>query len=46
MRRQHQLTAGLDPFDDQRLQVRAGGVQRGRQAGRAGPDDDDVTSQT
>ena len=41
-RRQHQLTAGLEAFDDERLQIGAGGVQRGRESGRAGPDDDDV----
>ena len=42
-RRQHQLPAGLDAFDDERLQVGARGVQRGRQPGRARADDDDVT---
>ena len=41
-RRQHQLTAGLEPLDEQRLQVGAGGVQRGGQPGRARPDDDDL----
>ena len=41
-RRQHQLTAGFEPFDDERLQVGARRVQSGREAGRAGPDDGDV----
>src|SRR5262249_57842795 len=41
-RRQHQLTARLDAFDDERREVRARGVQRGGQAGRAGPYDDDA----
>jgi hypothetical protein len=38
----HQLTAGLEPFDEQRLQVGARGIERGRQSGRARPDDRDV----
>ena len=41
-RGQHELTAGFEPFDEERLQVGARGVKRGRQARRAGPDDDDV----
>ena len=42
-RGQHQLPAGLEAFDDERLQVGARGVERGGQARRAGPDDDDVS---
>ena len=41
-RREHQLSAGLEPLDEERLQVRARGVQRGREPGRARADDDDV----
>ena len=41
-RRQHQLPAGLEPLDDERLEVGAGGIQRGGEAGRAGTDDDDA----
>ena len=41
-RRQHQLAACLEPLDQERLQVGAGGVQRGGQPGRARPDDDDL----
>ena len=40
-RRQHQLPAGLEAFDEQRLQVGARGVERRRQAGGPGSDDDD-----
>ncbi len=40
--RQHQLPAGLDTFDDERLQVGPGGVDGGRESRRARPDDDDV----
>ena len=39
---QHQLAAGLQTLDDERLQVGPGGVDGGREAGRARPDDDDV----
>ena len=37
---QHQLPPGLQPFDEQRLQVGPRGVQGGGQSRRAGPDDD------
>jgi hypothetical protein len=40
---EHELPAGAgEPLDDQRVQVGTGGVDGGGQAGRAGPDDDDV----
>ena len=45
-RRQHQLAALLDAFDDERLEIGAAGVQRGRESGRAGPDDGDLMMQT
>src|SRR5262249_42722413 len=41
-RRQHQLAAGFDAFDEERLEVGPGGVERGGQARRARPDDDGV----
>ncbi len=41
-RGQHQLTAGFDAFDDERLQIGARRVERGCQSGRAGADDDDL----
>ena len=34
--REHQLSAGLEAFDDQRVEIRACGVDRGREA--RGPD--------
>ena len=37
----HQLTAGIEPFDHQRMEVRPRRVQRGGQAGRTRPDDHD-----
>src|SRR4051812_46273221 len=40
--RRHQRAAELRPLEDQRVQVRAGGVDRRRVTGRAGPDDDQV----
>ena len=40
--RHHQLTAGVEPFDHERTQIRPGRVQRSRQARRARADDDDV----
>ena len=39
-RRDHELTASLEAFDHERMQVRPGRVQRGGQARRARPDDD------
>src|SRR5438132_6893865 len=39
-RRQHQLAAGLEALDDQRLEVGPGGIERRGQAGRPRPDDD------
>src|SRR5262249_22613712 len=42
--RQHQLPARLDATDHERSQIRARRVDRGRIAGGAGPDDDDVTN--
>ena len=39
-----ELSAGLVAFDDQRFQVGARGVKRGRVSGAAGPDDDDVAN--
>ena len=41
-RGQHQLPAGFQAFDEQRLKVRARGVQGGGQARGARADDDDV----
>ena len=38
----HELAARLEARQQQRLQHRAGGVDRGRVAGRPGPDDDDA----
>ena len=38
----HELAAGLEALDAERLQVRAGGVQGRRVAGGAAADDDDV----
>ena len=43
-RRHHELTAGLEALDDERREVRARRVERGRESGRTGPDDDDVTN--
>ena len=37
-----ELAAGLDALDQDRLQHGAGGIDRGRIAGRAGADDDDL----
>src|SRR4029078_2983262 len=42
-RLKHRLAAGLDAFDDERLQVGTCRVQGGRQSGRAGADDDDLS---
>ena len=42
-RGQHELTARLDAFDQERPQVGAGAVQRRRQTGGAGADDDEVS---
>ena len=39
-RRQHQLSAGLEAFDEQRRQIRARRIERRGQPGRARPDDD------
>ena len=41
-RGQHQLTAGFDAFDDERLEIGARRVERGGESGRAGADDDDL----
>ena len=45
-RRQHQLPARFEPFDDERLQVGARRIQSGGQPGRARTDDDDVVEST
>ena len=41
--RDHQLAAPLEPLDHERLQVGARGVERGRIAGGAAADDDQLT---
>ena len=41
-RRQHQLAAGLEALDDERLEVGARRIEGRGQSGRAGADDDDV----
>jgi hypothetical protein len=41
-RREHELPAGLEPLDHERLQVGARGVERGGEARGPRPDDDDV----
>jgi hypothetical protein len=41
-RRQHQLAARLESFDEERLQAGAGGVESGGQSGGARTNDDDV----
>ena len=38
----HELAAGLEAGDQHRFEQRAGGVDRGRVAGRAGADDDEL----
>ena len=40
--REHQLAAGVEPLEDERREVGAGGVQGGRVAGRPRPDHDHV----
>jgi hypothetical protein len=42
--REHQLAARLEALDEKRLQVAARGIQRGRESGRAGTDDDNVSN--
>ena len=44
IRRQHELTAGLDAFDQQRLEIGACGVERRGEPGGAGSDDDDAST--
>ena len=44
--RQHQLTAGLEPLDDQRPEVGPRRVQRGRESRRARSDDGDPAIRT
>ena len=39
---QHQLAARRGAGEDDRLEVCPGGIDRGGQPGRAGPDDDDL----
>ena len=39
---EHELPAGADALDHDRVQVRPGGVDGRREPGRAGSDDDDV----
>src|SRR5271170_3888835 len=43
-RGERELAAGLVPFDQERLQIGACRVERGRVSGTAGTDDDDVAS--
>jgi hypothetical protein len=40
--RQHELPAGADPLDHERMQIGARGIDRGGQTRRARPDDDDL----
>ena len=42
--RQHELAAGADSFDDDRVEIGPGGVDRGGEAGRSGSDDDDISN--
>src|SRR4029079_7952575 len=41
VRGQHELAAGTDPFDDERMEIGAGRVDARGESGRAGSDDDD-----
>ena len=41
---EHELAAGADAFDHERVQVGARGVDRGGEAGRARSDDDDFAA--
>src|SRR2546428_7233176 len=42
VRRDHELATRHGTCDDKRLQIRARGVDRGRESGRARADDDDI----